>query len=212
MKPLDSGKSQKTVTYACRVTQPVTLYATPCESTLWTHVCCSVSSILLSLVCPWFLLAVSAWCSVSCMCFSCFLQLCFVWSLFFSALPPGWIRQGVFQSMETYLKLKTARSTQFISPARGALWEVELVKKCPAVLAPSTFGSQNVQDTPCSEQFWKLRWICNMENCMKIVFAHESWVCSKMGAPVVLSNPCPGEHKTWRIHGHLHLVYPTNAP
>ena len=39
----------------------------------------------------------------------------------------------------------------------GALLEVEMSKKVHAVVARSTFPSQNVQSTPASEHFWKLR-------------------------------------------------------
>ena len=39
----------------------------------------------------------------------------------------------------------------------GALLEVEMSKKVHAVVARSTFASQNVQNTWVSEHFWKLR-------------------------------------------------------
>ena len=39
----------------------------------------------------------------------------------------------------------------------GALSEVVMSKKVHAVAARSTFPSQNVQSTPRSEHFWKLR-------------------------------------------------------
>ena len=39
----------------------------------------------------------------------------------------------------------------------GPLLEVELSKKVRAVVARSTFPSQNVQNTPYSDHFWKLR-------------------------------------------------------
>ena len=38
----------------------------------------------------------------------------------------------------------------------GPLLEVEM-SKVHAVVARSTFGSQNVQNTPCSDHFWKFR-------------------------------------------------------
>ena len=38
----------------------------------------------------------------------------------------------------------------------GPLLEVELSEKVHAVVARSTFPSQNVQNTPCSDHFWKL--------------------------------------------------------
>ena len=39
----------------------------------------------------------------------------------------------------------------------GALLEVEMLKKVHAVVARSTFPSQNVQNTSASVHFWKLR-------------------------------------------------------
>ena len=39
----------------------------------------------------------------------------------------------------------------------GPLLEVEMSKKVHAVVARSTFPSQNVQSTPCSNHFWRLR-------------------------------------------------------
>ena len=39
----------------------------------------------------------------------------------------------------------------------GPLLEVEMSKKCTPLLARSTFPSQNVQNTPLSDHFWKLR-------------------------------------------------------
>ena len=39
----------------------------------------------------------------------------------------------------------------------GPLLEVEMSKKVHAVVARSTFRSQNVQNTPFSDHFWKLR-------------------------------------------------------
>ena len=39
----------------------------------------------------------------------------------------------------------------------GPLLEVEMSKKCTPLLARSTFRSQNVQNTPLSDHFWKLR-------------------------------------------------------
>ena len=39
----------------------------------------------------------------------------------------------------------------------GPLLEVEMLKKCTPFVARSTFRSQNVQSTPCSDHFWKLR-------------------------------------------------------
>ena len=48
-------------------------------------------------------------------------------------------------------KSKCAKHTSF------GLLEVEMSKKCTTVVARSTFGSQNVQNTPASDHFWKLR-------------------------------------------------------
>ena len=45
----------------------------------------------------------------------------------------------------------------------GRLLEVEMSKKVHAVVARSTFRSQNVQNTPCSDHFWKLR--CRKSAC-----------------------------------------------
>ena len=39
----------------------------------------------------------------------------------------------------------------------GPLLEIEMSKKVHAVVARSTFPSQNVQNTTCSRHFWKLR-------------------------------------------------------
>ena len=39
----------------------------------------------------------------------------------------------------------------------GPLLEVEMLKKMHAVVARSTFPSQNVQNTPCSDHFWRFR-------------------------------------------------------
>ena len=39
----------------------------------------------------------------------------------------------------------------------GSLLEVEMSKKVHAFVARSTFPNQNVQSTPFSEHFWKLR-------------------------------------------------------
>ena len=48
-------------------------------------------------------------------------------------------------------KSKCTKHTRF-----GPLLEVEMSKKC-AVVARSTFPSQNVQSTPFSDHFWQLR-------------------------------------------------------
>ena len=47
----------------------------------------------------------------------------------------------------------------------GALLEVEMLRKVHAVVARSTFRSENVQSTPCSEHFWKLRWWKSARRC-----------------------------------------------
>ena len=39
----------------------------------------------------------------------------------------------------------------------GALWIVEMSKKCTPFVAQSIFRSENVQSTPCSDHFWKLK-------------------------------------------------------
>ena len=39
----------------------------------------------------------------------------------------------------------------------GPLLEVEMSKKVHAVVARSTFRSEKVQNTPCTDHFWKLR-------------------------------------------------------
>ena len=39
----------------------------------------------------------------------------------------------------------------------GPLLEVEMSKKCTPIVARSTFRSENVQSTPLSDHFWKLR-------------------------------------------------------
>ena len=44
----------------------------------------------------------------------------------------------------------------------GVGWDVQ---KAYAVLARSTFRSQNVQNTPCAEQFWKLRCSKSVHRC-----------------------------------------------
>ena len=49
-------------------------------------------------------------------------------------------------------KSKCTNHTMF-----GPLLEVEMSKKVHAVVARSTFPSQNVQNTPRSDHFWKLR-------------------------------------------------------
>ena len=49
-------------------------------------------------------------------------------------------------------KSKCTKHTRF-----GPLLEVEMSKKCTPVVARSTFPSQNVQNTPGSDHFWKLR-------------------------------------------------------
>ena len=51
-----------------------------------------------------------------------------------------------------YLQVKKLKHRTF-----GTLLEVELSKKVNAVVARSTFRCQNVQNTPFSEHFWKLR-------------------------------------------------------
>ena len=49
-------------------------------------------------------------------------------------------------------KSKCTKHTSF-----GPLLEVEMSKKVHAVVARSTFPSQNVQNTPASDHFWQLR-------------------------------------------------------
>ena len=49
-------------------------------------------------------------------------------------------------------KSKCTKHTRF-----GPLLEVEMSKKCTPFVARSTFPSQNVQNTPGSDHFWKLR-------------------------------------------------------
>jgi hypothetical protein len=43
----------------------------------------------------------------------------------------------------------------------GTLLKLEIFKKVPAVVARSTFRSQNGQSTPPLEHFWKLRLTCS---------------------------------------------------
>ena len=50
------------------------------------------------------------------------------------------------------LKSKCTKHTML-----GPLLEVEILKKCTPMWRESTFWSQNVQNTPCSDHFWKLR-------------------------------------------------------
>ena len=47
----------------------------------------------------------------------------------------------------------------------GALLEVAMSKKVHGVVARSTFPSQNVQNTPCSDNFWKLRFPKSARRC-----------------------------------------------
>ena len=69
-------------------------------------------------------------------------------------------------------------------------WDVE---KLHAVVARSTFRSQNVQNTPCSDHFWKLRCRKSARRCGA---KHISkWKCTKhhMFAPLLevrMSNKC----------------------
>ena len=49
-------------------------------------------------------------------------------------------------------KSKCTKHTRF-----GALLEVEMSKKCTPLVARSTFPSQNVQNIPAPDHFWKLR-------------------------------------------------------
>ena len=48
-------------------------------------------------------------------------------------------------------KSKCTKHTMF-----GPLFEVVMSKKVHGAVARSTFPSQNVQSTPCSEDFWKM--------------------------------------------------------
>ena len=67
----------------------------------------------------------------------------------------------------------------------GALFEVEVSEKVHAVVARSTFRSQNVQSTPGSDHFWKLRWRKSARRCgakwreahfeVKMYKAHQVW-------------------------------------
>ena len=50
----------------------------------------------------------------------------------------------------------------------GALLDIEMCKRCTPSWredARNTYGSQNVQDTPCPENFWKLRCGKNAPYC-----------------------------------------------
>ena len=53
---------------------------------------------------------------------------------------------------EAHVEIKMHKAPQLWSTFRS--WDVE---KVHAVVARSTFASQNVQSTPCSDHFWKLR-------------------------------------------------------
>ena len=57
------------------------------------------------------------------------------------------------------LKSKCAKHTML-----GPLLEVDF-RKVHAVVARSTFPSQNVQNTPCSDHFWKLSCRKNARRC-----------------------------------------------
>ena len=48
-------------------------------------------------------------------------------------------------------------------PSVGPLLEAAMSKKCTPLLARGTFPSQNVQNTPCLDHFWKLR--CRKSAC-----------------------------------------------
>ena len=73
------------------------------------------------------------------------------------------------QRRTTFGKLRCRKSarrcgTKHISKSKctkhlsvGPLLEVEMSKKCNAIVARSTFPSQNVQNTSASDHFWKLR-------------------------------------------------------
>ena len=73
------------------------------------------------------------------------------------AEPSGQMRDEKLQAVVArsrlyYLQVKKLKHRTF-----GTLLEVELSKKVHAVVARSTFRCQNVQSTPFSEHFWKLR-------------------------------------------------------
>ena len=55
---------------------------------------------------------------------------------------------------EAFLEVKKCQKAPH---CLGPLLEVEMSKKCTPVVARSTFPSQNVQNTPTSDHFWKLR-------------------------------------------------------
>ena len=98
-------------------------------------------------------------------------------------------------------------------------WDVE---KVHAVVARSTFPSQHVQSTPCSEQFWKLR--CrkstrrcgakhmSKSTCTKTPTSEHFWKlrCRKVHAVVARSTfPSQKWKKSWRVRstfGRSHVV------
>ena len=88
---------------------------------------------------------------------------------------------------EAHFQVKIKKHTRF-----GPLLEVEMSKKC-AVVARSTFPSQNVQSTPFSDHFWQLRCRKSARRCGA---KHISkWNCIKhhMFAPLLevqMSNKC----------------------
>ena len=77
----------------------------------------------------------------------------------------------------------------------GTLLEVEMSKKVHGVVARSTFGSQNVQNTPFSEHFWKLR-------CQKSA--------SRCGAKHVSKSKC-AKHTILRTLSEVEMSQEVNA-
>ena len=90
----------------------------------------------------------------------------------------------------------------------GPLLEVEMWKKVQVVVARSTFRSQNVQNTPCSDHFWKLRCgksarCCGAKHMLKSIAAAIS-DCAQCAHRVHRVHRLYRMHRVHRVH-RVHL-------
>ena len=75
----------------------------------------------------------------------------------------------------------------------GPLLEVKMSKKRSSIVVRSTFPSQNIQNTPCSDHFWKLRCWKSVCHCGAKHISKSKYIKNTMFGPhleVKMSKKC----------------------
>ena len=92
-----------------------------------------------------------------------------------------------------------------ITPSFGPLLEVEMSEKVHAVVARSTFRSQNVQNTTCSRHFWRFGFGKSARRCGAKHISKSKCTKHRMFAPL-LAFRCRFAHYTYTT---LHTLHTT---